>query len=112
MFAPKHLLATLALALSIVSLTALAHGGAYGDHARAWGGMHGWGMVVGPLVLLLILAAIAVLIALIVRWASGGGSESKGALRRKSAIDLLEERFARGEIDREEFLEKRRLLSE
>ncbi len=40
----------------------------------------------------------------IVDWASGGGE------RRRSALDILDERFAKGEIDRAEYEEKRKLI--
>ncbi|MDO8622456.1 MAG: SHOCT domain-containing protein [bacterium] len=50
---------------------------------------------------LVILAVIA-----LVRWIA----EQSGSARGKSAREILEERYARGEISREEFEEKRRDL--
>lgn len=38
------------------------------------------------------------------------GSDDSGPARRSSASEILEERFARGEIDREKFEERRRTL--
>jgi putative membrane protein len=57
------------------------------------------------LVVLLIVVLIRVLLT-----SSGSGSESEP--RSQSAIGLLEERFARGEIGREEFGERRRVLDQ
>ena len=64
---------------------------------------HGWGwMIFGGLHslvfwLLLILAILA-----LVKWLSGGPGKSTGS--HKTALNILEERYARGEIDREEYL--------
>jgi putative membrane protein len=51
------------------------------------------------------LVVLAVIIAAIVRWlgATGGG----GARRVRSARDILDERYARGEIDRDEYTRRK-----
>lgn len=72
----------------------------------------GWGMggmPFGPIMMLLIWGAIIVFIVLAVRWFSVGTPGGSGQSNR--AREILEERFARGEIDKEEFEERRRLLS-
>jgi putative membrane protein len=61
-------------------------------------GIPGLGMV---LVWVVIIAAVVLLVRAFAGSARGGGD---------SARHLLDERFARGEIDREEYEEKRRLL--
>lgn len=76
---------------------------------RGWGMMGGWGMG-GWGWLWMVL--IAVVIVLLVVWLTrrtgptGGG----GGAAQPDALTILEERFARGEIDREEFEERRRTL--
>ncbi|MCZ6773307.1 MAG: SHOCT domain-containing protein [Proteobacteria bacterium] len=53
-----------------------------------------------------------ILIVLAVRWMSGGSPRvGDGPAPGNRALDILEERYARGEIDKEEFEERRRLLS-
>jgi putative membrane protein len=79
----------------------------YGPHM--WGG--GWWMLLGPLTMILFLAAIVALVVLLVRWlvrARPGGSGVQPAA--KTPLQILQERFARGEIDKEEFEERRRTL--
>jgi putative membrane protein len=78
----------------------------YGPHMM-WDG--GWWMLFGPLSMLLFLAALIAIVVLLVRWLTTGhgGSASAG---RKMPLEILEERFARGEIDKEEFEERRRVL--
>jgi putative membrane protein len=79
--------------------------------------MYGWwdgssvpwyGMIFGPLMMIAFIA----LTALIVAWmlhAVGLGWQSPR--ESKSALDILKERFARGEIDRSQYEERRKLLS-
>jgi putative membrane protein len=89
-----------------------------GDAGRAvWlgpGMMWGWGwygMIFGPLFMILWLAVIAVVV-LIVRWLAGPwhGMPPSQTPPGRTALDILKERFARGEIDNEEYEERRRLL--
>ena len=75
-----------------------------------------WGggcMLFGPLFMIFVIAAVVVGVVLLVRWLGGPG---QGGLPtqapRKSPLDILKERFARGEIDKEEFEERRRVLEE
>ena len=85
-------------------------GPAYGHHM--WnGGWHGW--FFGPIMMILFIAVAAVVVVLVVRWLGGPwhGGPSHGP-HGKTPIDTLKERFARGEIDKEEFEERRRLLGD
>lgn len=68
------------------------------------GGMWGLGMM---LMMVVFWGAIIAGIVLVIRWlsAQGGGSSPDRAL------DILRQRYARGEIDREEFEAKRRDLT-
>lgn len=76
----------------------------YYRHMHMWGG---GGFFFHPLLSLLILVAIVALIARAFGW------HRRGYYRGRmggGALDILEERFARGEIDKAEFEEKRKLL--
>lgn len=79
--------------------------GYYGPHM--WGG--GWHFVFGPLMMILFVAVIVVAVVFVVRWL-GGSADPAASTPGKSALDILRERFARGEIDAEEFAERRRHL--
>jgi len=59
-------------------------------------------MVFGPLLTIGLVILLIVLIVPFVRSLGGGG-----APRASSARDVLDERYARGEIDREEYLRRR-----
>jgi putative membrane protein len=74
------------------------------------GGMN-CGMMGGAMLLtgLLFLGLLAVGIWLIVRAATGSTSGGRSG-ERSSALAILEERYARGEVDDEEFHRRRRLL--
>jgi putative membrane protein len=77
-----------------------------------WGG--GWfAMIFGSVFMILVLVLVIAIAILLVRWL--GGSPQTVSQQPPSArmpLDILEERFARGEIDKEEFEERRRVLGE
>lgn len=100
--------------------------GPYPPYGRMMWGSWGWGwhpgMVFGPIVIVLALVGTIALIASLLRWTAFGGFHRQGFYRHggrcpycghgggRAAIDILDERLARGEIDKTEFEEKRKLL--
>ena len=84
--------------------------GSWGSHAM----MGGSGWFMGPIMMLLFLALVVGVVLLAVRWFGGVGGNMGGSPRRggSSARAILEERFARGEIDEEEFRKRKRALEE
>jgi putative membrane protein len=80
-----------------------------------WGMMGGWGFghgVFGLIIWLVILVAIVAAIVWLIRAVAPAGiqhsSSEHSSARRSSGLDVLEERYARGEINQEEFLQKKR----
>jgi putative membrane protein len=71
-----------------------------------YGGGTGWWMLVAGLVSLAFIALVVVLVASLVRNRPG-----PGPLAGSGAVRILEERYARGEISRDEILERRAVLS-
>ena len=86
----------------------------YGPHMMDWGG--GWfGMIFGPIVMILVLAAVIALAVLLVRWLGGpwpGMQSPYNVQAGRTPLDILKERYARGEINKEEFEERRRVLGD
>ena len=69
-------------------------------------------MFFGSFMMLLFWGGLVILIVLGVRWMGTGSSRGIGGPGLENrALEILEERYARGEIDKEEFEERRRLLS-
>jgi putative membrane protein len=72
-------------------------------------------VIVGPIILLLAILGVMVIFVWLVRWATRGypfygqGLNFRGEGGR-AALGILDERFARGEIDKAEFEDKRKLL--
>ncbi|MDQ3964735.1 MAG: c-type cytochrome [Actinomycetota bacterium] len=73
-------------------------------------GMMGGGMLVGMIVFLLLIGAVVAAAVLAVR-KFGRGSGGNGS-RHDDPLSILKERYARGEVDHEEFEERRRVLQQ
>jgi len=71
-----------------------------------WGG---GGMLFGPLWMIVWLVVLVAFIVALVRWlgGTGGGADRSG----RSARDILDDRYARGEIDREEYMKRKQDIS-
>lgn len=104
------------LALAVAGLVAVA-GAPRSGWAQERGGDWGWGMHpmpwmwgawgLGMLLMMLVFWGLVIAgIVLAVRWLAGQSERS----RPDRALDILRERYARGEIDKEEFEAKRRDL--
>jgi len=88
----------LAVMLALTANTALAQGGP----PWQWGWSFWW---FPGLRILLVLGCVALLVVIIVRI-----MQRPGASRNVVGLDILNERLARGEIDKTEYEEKRRLI--
>ena len=85
----------------------------YGPQMMWWDG--GWTMMFfGPLFMIITLAALVAAIVFLVRWLGGGlpGSGPMLPPPAKTPLDILKERFAKGEIDKTEYEERRKVLGE
>lgn len=83
----------------------------YGPHMMGWHG--GWlGMLFAPLFIILVLAIVIAVAILLVRSLGGPWQGAAPPPPSRTPLDILQERFARGEIDKEEYEERRRVLSE
>ena len=76
-------------------------------------GEYGWfGWLMGPVMMLVFLAIATAVIVLVVRALGGFSRNNSVPTAHTDAVGTLKERFARGEIDTEEFEEKRKILGE
>jgi putative membrane protein len=73
-----------------------------------WHMMHDWstwgGMWFGPIWMIAWLAVLVAIVIGVVRWLGLGGDAGRP---ERTARDILDERYARGEIDREEYLKRK-----
>ncbi len=87
---------------------------AYTDRPDLW--HYGWGggwehMLFGSLMMILLWGGIILIVVLAVRWLGGSRAERTAPPARESAMDILNERFARGEIEKEDYEERKKILS-
>jgi putative membrane protein len=94
-------------------------GGMMGNQGQGWwpGGMMdgGWGVMALLWMLVPLLfwgGLIAVIVWAVIHVASARHHHDDGGIPGESAEEILRQRFARGEIDAEEYEERRRVLNE
>lgn len=88
----------------------MGYGYGYGPHWGMMGGWDGYGYGYGAIhmiVGIVILIGIVALVVWLVRSVASPGMHHL-PLRRSSGLDVLEERYARGEINRDEYLQKKK----
>ncbi len=101
----QALVAILALAVPAVAVADPGDGYGYGDHMM-WGN---W--VMGPMMMLFMIVVMVVVVVIAMKFfgvgSSGGGDRSA----RDNAFAILNERFAKGEIDKAEYEERKKALN-
>lgn len=101
-------ISNLALLMVFTSPAIADASGGYG-HQHMYG-EHGFGMFLGPVFMLVLLAALVVGIVALIRWMVPGAGVSEE--KDNSALSALNLRFANGEIDAKEYSERKKLLVE
>jgi putative membrane protein len=100
----------ISLAVPLVAWAQQQGGPGHGSYMTWNGGS--WAFF-GPLMIIVFIAAVVAVVVLMIRWL---GRSGHGAAPRpppdRTPLDTLKERFAKGEIDTEEFEERRRALGE
>lgn len=74
-----------------------------------WGG---FGMVLGPIFMVLILVGIVAGAIYLIRLSAGTSATASSQTAAERPLAILKERFARGEMDAKEFEERRALLTD
>jgi putative membrane protein len=76
-------------------------------------GMMGWGILAwfGPIMMVIFWIAIILAVIFFIRWLIFSARGSGASKSEDSALDILKKRYARGEINREEFEEKKKDLT-
>ena len=89
-------------------------GGYYYGHDMMWGGGQwgGFGMALGPILMILIVVGIVTGIIYLLRLFGMAGPTASSHATHDRALALLKERYAKGEIDSTEFTERKKLLTD
>ena len=99
------------LAMGLLSAS-FAYGQGYGSGPGMMGGYgpEGWGWGIGMIGMLLWWVLVILGIVLLARWIFGASHGHGGRAAAGRALEILKQRYARGEIDKKEFEEKKRDL--
>jgi putative membrane protein len=121
-FRNRAIVPSMAGALCIAATSAMAQVGEipdqkglyYHGHDMMWGGSQwgGFGMVLGPIFMILIVVGIVAGIIYLLRLFGMAGPASGSHAAHDRALALLKERYAKGEIDSTEFTERKKLLAD
>jgi putative membrane protein len=78
-----------------------------------WGPGWGYGhMMFGGLTMIIFWGGIILLVILLIRWLGPGHGGGIPHARHQTPLEILQERFARGEIDKAEYEERRKTLQQ
>lgn len=94
------------------SAEGLTRGEYYHGPGMMWGGYGGYGMFLGSLFMILLVVAIVMAVIYLVRTFGGSYIAASPDQQRNASLNILKDRYARGEIDSKEFNERKELLSE
>jgi putative membrane protein len=99
--------ASLAIVLLCAGMAFSQPWGGHGQGMMGWGSGWGW---LGILLMVIVWALVILGIIALIRWLWTGGPRH-GAPSGPSPLDILKARYARGEINKEEFEQKKKDLS-
>jgi putative membrane protein len=121
-FMNRAILPSMALALSVGASSAMAQVAEIPDrygpfnhgHDMMWGSSQwgGFGMVLGPIFMILIVVGTVAGIVYLLRLFGAAGPATSSHAAHDRALVLLKERYAKGEIDSTEFAERKKLLAD
>jgi putative membrane protein len=121
-FRNRAIVPSMAGALCLSASSAMAQAGEipdrnglyYHGHDMMWGGSQwgGFGMVLGPIFMILIVVGIVAGIIYLLRLFGVAGPAASSNAAHDRALALLKERYAKGEIDSTEFSERKTLLAD
>lgn len=121
-FRNRAIVSSMAGALSIAATSTIAQVGEtparnipyYYGHDMMWGGSQwgGFGMVLGPILMILIVVGIVAGVIYLLRLFGVAGPVGSSQVTHDRAMALLKERYAKGEIDSTEFTERKKLLAD
>jgi len=108
----KKLSFTAAAATLLQFLAPAAFAQGLGERDMWWGPGWGYGhMLFGGLMMVVFWGGLIVLVVLAVRWI-GSDAARREVPSRQTPLDILKERFARGEIDKKEFDDRKKVLGD